>query len=133
MPVRRKTLGNGIKLDCRGRVTQQDLIRAGGRLLTDKALMSVTHFLLLDLSECDQLDISYNEVIELANNKRYFDGALPGFKVAIVAHNDLGFGTARVWESYMNDSSVVTGVFRHPQLAYEWLKVNVPVDPPVHA
>jgi len=78
--------------------------------------------LLVNFSQTSNFELSYLQLVRLAEYKWVFAALNKEFRLAIVAPTDIIFGSARVWESYMNDPDLDIGLFRNLLMAQEWLK-----------
>ena len=128
MPIKENSVDQGIELSCTGDVSPECLLQSCCGILQNDIRKASLSYMLFNFTDTDLMDISYSEVIQLADKKYCFEGVLEGFKIAIVAPTDLVFGTARVWESYMQESVVDTAVFRFLHDARSWVANTVQAE-----
>jgi len=76
---------------------------------------------LVDLSELERTDVEADSLREAAVRFRGLDQTVFESRVAVVAPSDIGFGLARMYQSFRGDSTVEFEVFRARAAALEWL------------
>ena len=112
---------------------EQDLtiFKATGTLEFNELLSVVKHFyagkptlnVLLDLTEVPSVQITTDEIRELAGFKPRFESKRPPGKTAILGTSDLVFGLARMFEtqSEIMDVPHAVRVFKKLAMAMSWL------------
>jgi len=85
-----------------------------------------TKNVLWDLTEVTNIEITNEQVVEIANYRKRFSGQRSAGKTAIVAANDLYFGLARMFEMHsdLNLAPFDVMVFRNRDEADSWLEGN---------
>ncbi len=130
MAIRVYEVGDGLGgyLRYEGVVTARDEF-AVHSLLSAAPRFSQWMFGLLDASTADKLDYTASQVIAIAEGaKRISKLTRPGFIVALIAPMAYGFGMARMWQMYSEQTAWETKVFRGPEDANHWLRERVLVS-----
>jgi hypothetical protein len=133
MPIDIKVLHGGLRLLCRGVLTGDDLIGVHNRLLASPEVLKRSKYALVDEMAVDRLDVSTAELETVADlDKRLAAVAAAHAVIAIVAPRDLGFGLARMWEVFAEETGWETMTFRSVAEAEPWVcekvKQNFGVD-----
>jgi len=79
---------------------------------------------LVDVRGVTESDLSFREMVELAQT---IDPFSPAARRAIVAGNELMYGTSRMYQSILDDESNIQ-VFRTMEEAREWLDITSDSD-----
>jgi hypothetical protein len=78
-----------------------------------------------DMTQLDGIDISSDEVFQLASRRRTFNPNDIRVKSAFLATNLLAFGIARMYEQMLNSPRIEVRVWNDRQAAADWLGVNL--------
>ncbi|HEX6039855.1 hypothetical protein [Longimicrobium sp.] len=76
---------------------------------------------LVDLREVEMLDVSAAALRELMSMFSRVDALGYATRLAIVAHNDLGYGLGRMYEMMRDGAPEEVSVFRDLDEAFDWL------------
>ena len=110
-----------------GTVKASEIVEAKAAL--DLNRLKAVLFAIVDFQETQRLDLTVNEIRDLARIDETLSKTAPSPCVAIVAPKDLHFGLARMWEIFVQTSGWKTGVFRTFQEACSWARHNCPDHP----
>ena len=77
-----------------------------------------------DLTRLEGIQLSSDDVSELANRRRAFNPNEVRVKSAFLASSPLAFGAARMYEQLLNSSRIEVRVFSDLESAADWLAVN---------
>ena len=110
-----------------GTVKASEIFEAKAAL--DLNRLKAVLFAIVDFQETQRLDLTVNEIRDLARIDETPTKTTQNPCVAIVAPRDLHFGLARMWEIFVETSGWKTGVFRTFQDACSWARHNCPDHP----
>ena len=82
---------------------------------------------IIDYRSIDSLKISQEEAISIALKKDTFSKKFNGEKCAFVSPEDITFGSSRVHQSLIDNTSINTAVFRQIEKALDWLDVTLDI------
>ncbi|MCK5701808.1 MAG: hypothetical protein KAI29_11665 [Cyclobacteriaceae bacterium] len=82
---------------------------------------------IIDYRSIDSLKISQEEAISIALKKDTFNKKFNGEKCAFVSPEDITFGSSRVHQSLIDNTSINTAVFRQIEKALDWLDVTLDI------
>ena len=82
---------------------------------------------IIDYRSIDSLKISQEEAISIALKKDTFNKKFNGEKCAFVSPEDITFGSSRVHQSLIDNTSINTAVFRQIKKALDWLDVTLDI------
>ncbi len=126
MTIECKYIANdvGVIYTGKGILSAEDIIKADQNLLLNIEKLKTRKWTLVDFSEVDAVEISDEELIEIAEADKKIASAVGPNIIAIVANKDLMFGMSRVWEVFveMEEIGWHTNVFRTRVEAESWLK-----------
>ena len=110
-----------------GTVEASEIFEAKAAL--DLNRLKAVLFAIVDFQETQELNLTVNEIRDLARMDQTLSRSAPNACVAIVAPKDSHFGLARMWEIFVETSGWKTGVFRTFQEACCWARYNCPNNP----
>jgi hypothetical protein len=108
-----------------GRLKGAEFLAASDEAFARDFATDPLHYILFDADDADAVDVTGQDMRELARRDIEVSRRLPGLVVAIYAHEALAFGLARMWQAYVEQSGWTTAVFRDRQEAVNWLKKEV--------
>ena len=114
-----------------GTVKASEIFEAKATL--DLNRLKAVLFAIVDFQETQELDLTMNEIRDLARVEETLSQSAPNTCVAIVAPKDPHFGLARMWEIFVETSGWKTGVFRTFKEACCWARHNCPDHPLVNS
>lgn len=118
--------GAGVVFHCRGALTIKDLFDANNTLLADAAAVQKWRYAIVDLSESDSLDLSYDRAQTVVDhNERLAAEATQGVVIAIASPKDWTFGLARMWESLAERTGFEIRICRSRSEAEDWVSLRV--------
>jgi len=118
--------GLGLHLVCRGVLTGEDLIGVMQRLLVVPEQMRRARYALFDTAAADRINISQADLETAADlDKRLAAMTAARAVIAIAAPRDLGFGLARMWEVFAEETGWETMTFRSRADAESWVRQKV--------
>ncbi|CAD7849012.1 MAG: hypothetical protein [Olavius algarvensis Delta 4 endosymbiont] len=124
MPIRIEYLeDNGVAFKGAGVVTFTDLKSANDSVYASQKKIKAISYQIVDLATIDNIDLSSEDLEQLAHQDQYAFGVNPDIRIAVVGPQDLTFGLARVWEAYacQMNSPQACKIFRKRQDALEWV------------
>jgi hypothetical protein len=106
-----------------GKISIQDIEKILVEIFSNSSWRVGMH-LLFDNREEIFDDLSNIEVQLIAQVFTQFNEQLNNSKIALVMPKDLGYGIARMWETYtsLNERAFLTKVFRKVEEAREWIE-----------
>lgn len=118
-------LRKGAVLTGSGRLKGAELIAATNELFARDFVTDPLLYVLVDGNEVTAVDLTSDDMREIANQDLRVSGQIPHLVVAISAQEYLTFGLARMWQVYVEHSGWATAVFRDRTAAVTWLKKKV--------
>jgi hypothetical protein len=107
-----------------GTISDADLIPAYERLFATEGWKPGFNEI-ADVREADMAGVTSKGMRQLAMMvESYLRGRCEGFKTAVVAHEDLPFGMARIYAALSDQSPESVRVFRDLKAALEWIGVD---------
>ena len=80
---------------------------------------------IIDYRSIDSINISPEDAVTIALKKDTFSKKFNGEKCAFVSPEDITFGSSRVHQSLIDNTSINTAVFRQIEKALNWLDVTL--------
>jgi hypothetical protein len=77
-----------------------------------------------DLTRLEGIQLSSDDLVELANRRRAFNPNDIRVKSAFFATSPLAFGVARIYEQLLNSPRIEVRVFNDVEAAADWLAVH---------
>jgi hypothetical protein len=115
--------GGGLLFICSGSITAKDLLDAKARLLKTPIRLQECEFAIVDLGLASSLQLSPNEVREIADRDRELAVfTRPGLPVAVLAPTEVAFGLARMWEVFVENTGWETIVFKDRAEGEAWVR-----------
>ena len=123
--------GRGVFFVGSGTVTWSEVHAAKSALIGRQDLLPRITFVIVDLKDATELNMTPGEIRQLAHLDACFAHLIPDAVVAIVAPSDAVFGLARMWEVFVETSGWRTSVFRSSEEACAWVVHHggVPAEP----
>jgi len=91
---------NGVVFKGEGIVTFEDFKGANARIYSRKKKIEAIDYQIVDLVTIDKIDLSSDELEQLAHQDQDVFAVNPDMRIAVVGPADITFGLARVWEAY---------------------------------
>jgi hypothetical protein len=113
--------GLGLELFGTGVVRGSEIIQANWEIIEEKERLGSVRFALVVFAPEAGVDVSTDEIRDIAEQDQIMKGWIPRCAVAVVAGQDVQFGLARMWESYVARVGWQTCVFRSRTEAEQWL------------
>jgi hypothetical protein len=120
MPYEMRFTGSGADVRFSGTTTGADIVEAKAEALAHHYDGGLA-FLLFDLAGADHLDIPTADVRRVAREDREYAETHPPFAIAVVAPHDMEYGLSRMWQAFVDDTSIVSKVARTRDEALAWL------------
>jgi hypothetical protein len=124
MPIHIQYLEDqGVVFKGEGVVTFEDFKGANALIYSSKKKIEEISYQIIDLETIDKMDLSNDELEQLAHRDQYTFGVNPNMRIAVVGPEDLTFGLARVWEAYacQLNSPRTCEIFRNHDEALKWI------------
>lgn len=116
----------GVLLTGEGVIRPDDVSRVNSALYASTEKIKALTYQLCDYTKVTGVEISWEEMRQLAAQDAKAAESNPELKIAVVGDKDLVFGMLRIWDAQVSDSSVETQVFRTMEEARDWLAKVVP-------
>lgn len=122
MPVEVKYIddGIGVEFHLTGIVSGEDVLKANAEVYQKKRLQRQC-YQILDRTQCDQYQISSEDIRKIAEQDIAAAKINPDIVIAIIASSKLEFGLSRMYQAYVQESGFVTEIFNDRDSAEEWL------------
>jgi hypothetical protein len=122
--IRQLEDGKGVLSYGSGKVTFAEIERAKQELARSPDLTSPKSYLIIDLADTTDLDLSGAEIQATAESTiRLFPTLFsPDAKAAVIAPTDMLFGLSRMWEVFVEKSRLQVQVFRSRADAEQWVR-----------
>jgi len=129
MPIEEKIVDNGLGyiMSGHGIVTGQDIIRVNELTSTDEQHQKYIYWL-YDFSEINDLKVSSEEIMIVANQDLEEAKKKPDMVGAVVAPKDLIYGLVRMWEIYSDNTGWNVMVLRSRDEAETWIKKQLNME-----
>jgi len=111
----------GIELLGTGVVQGSEILEANRQIIDERERLGEVRFALVVFEASASVDVTTTEVRDIAEQDRLMKEWIPRCTVAVVARQDIQFGLARMWESYVSRVGWRTSVFRSRIEAEQWL------------
>ena len=108
-----------------GRLKGAELIAANNELFARDLATDPLLYVLFDADHATAIDVTSDDVRNIANQDVQLSSQIPHLFVAIYAEESVAFGLARMWQAYVEQSGWATAVFRDRADAVTWLKTEV--------
>lgn len=115
----------GAVLVCSGRLTGAEFLAANSEIFARDPVAEPLQYMLVDGDEATSVDVTAQDIREVAELDIDASRNFPNVLVAIFAQDTLAFGLARMWQAYVSKSGWKTAVFRNRASAVAWLKAEV--------
>ena len=116
----------GILVHGEGVVTGSEIIEVNDKIYESPQKLERILYQLVDLTNVTKLLVSNEEVERLALQDLQVAKINPNMFIALVGHDDLVYGLARMWEALTHDAPFDTMVFRKLEDAEKWIKEKLP-------
>ena len=110
-----------------GVVTGIDVINHLDKLATDTRYIAPMKKI-IDYRSIDSINISPEDAVTFALKKDTFNKKFHGERCAFVSPGTVTYGTSRVHQSLVNNSSINTAVFKQVEEALGWLGVTLDIS-----
>ena len=124
MPVEIRLLNHGLgmlQLQS-GIVLESEEREYRRRFCEDYTVFDKIRFNIIDSTCVEKTLISNQYAVESAKYCEDLSKRKPDNIVAIICHDDVSFGMARMWISYADSLGWTTNAFREVEAAYDWTK-----------
>lgn len=126
MPVEYSYIENGgIFLKGKGILIARDVTNVNNIIYETPQKIKNIVYQLCDYTEVEEINISSDEVRDLANQDIEAAKINPNMLIAIVGKKDVIFGLLRMWEIYTEQTSFEKGVFREIEDAKNWIAKKI--------
>ncbi len=79
------------------------------------------HYQILDYTEVAELDLTHEDIWQIALQDKAALQLNPHMLIAIVSNKDVIYGLSRMWSAYTETAPLNTGVYRNMDAAQEWI------------
>jgi hypothetical protein len=118
----------GAVLAGSGRLKGSEFLAANEELFARDFVADPLLYVLFDADQATAIDVTSDDVRDIANQDLRVSHQLPHLIVAIYAQEKLTFGLARMWQVYVAQSGWETAVFQDRTEAVNWLKKEVTIE-----
>jgi hypothetical protein len=108
-----------------GRLKGAEFIAANNELFARDFAAEPLLYILFDGDGATSVDVTVQDIQEIAQQDVEASGKLPHISVAVFAQDELAYGLARMWQVYVDASGWQTAVFRDRASAVTWLRKDV--------
>ena len=116
--------GIGIEIIASGFVTGEEIIKAHQEIYHTQNLER-QKYQLIDRTECTEYNVSTEEVKQIAAIDNAAAKSNPDIVIAIIAPTDIQFGMSRVWQVHVEESKLLTQIFRDRISAENWISEQI--------
>lgn len=114
--------GTGLKFTCGGALTGKDVIKALDELMSQPEKMLPVRYAIFDQTGIESIDIPTDELHRIVEQcKTIAKTDTQNTVVAVVAPATLGFGLARMWGSFTEETGWESMIFRTLPEAEQWI------------
>jgi hypothetical protein len=113
--------GVGIEIIASGIVPGDEVLAAHKEIYSPDNLARQRYHI-VDRTCCDYYCLRPEEIKQIADMDKAAARSNPNIRIAIVSPTDLQFGMSRMWQIYVEDSSLVTKIFHDRQSADAWIQ-----------
>ncbi len=126
MPEEKKYLSDdyGVEIIGKGVVSGEELYNTANVVYSGDTLLK-QKYLLINFVHVENLDVSTEDIVKLANQDIAASKTNPNILIAIVGEQDVVFGLARMWEAHVYESAFETMVFREREEAVAWINKKI--------
>ena len=118
--------GSGLTIQVPGSVDENAFMKAMEAILTpNENECQAYRYCILSFTAASSIDLSTYSLHRLSSWCEKIAAHTPGMLVAIVSDQDLTFGLARMWESFMTGCTWKIGVFRRSLDARLWIRKSI--------
>ena len=114
-----------------GRLKGTEFIAANNELFARDFEAEPLIYILFDGDHATSVDVTVQDIRDIAQQDIEASSKLPHVLVAIFAHDELAYGLARMWQVYVDASGWRTAVFRDRAAAVKWLQKEVAEGTPI--
>ena len=126
MPVKLSYLGDGgILVVSRGDVKGSEIKEVNDAIYESPEKTRSILYQICDFRSAEIVDISQEEVRQLAMQDKIAFAINPAMRIAIVVKTDLGYGLSRMWETLAHQSRLETMVFKDLKEAKRWIRESL--------
>ncbi len=126
MPVKHDvTSDGGILHEGLGILTGAECLDALRATYSSDETIRAIRYRLVDLTAVERVEISENEVIQIATIDSDAVRINPDMIIAAVAPADVVFGMVRMWQAYLMEPAPKFEVFRSMEPCREWLSATL--------
>ncbi len=126
MPIERKHLdGGGSLFVGTGTLTGTDILTAINAVHQTEEKTHAVIFQIADFRLVEKVEVSSEDVKRISERDKLTATINPNLISAVVAEKDIVFGMSRMWQSYTDEASVVTAVFRSMDEAESWVAEQI--------
>lgn len=111
----------GLIASATGVITYSDIALLKASLYQSATDVKNTHYQILDYSNVSELDLSHEDIWQIALQDKAALQVNPHMLIAIVSNKDVIYGLSRMWSAYTETSPLNTGVYRNIDAAQEWI------------
>ncbi|MCE2572907.1 hypothetical protein [Motilimonas eburnea] len=111
----------GLIAKATGIISYQDLAQFKASLYQTATDVKNIHYQILDYTPVTELDLSHEDIWQIALKDKAALQINPHMLIAIVSNKDVIYGLSRMWSAYTETSPLNTGVFRDFSAADEWI------------
>lgn len=113
--------GKGLLFVGRGVLSGEFLVRQTRKTYSTEVLGRLC-YQIIDLREVERMDITTEQIKQLALLDRQAAEAASGGKIAIVASHDLTVGLSRIYSAYAESPNLETRIFPTMEEARAWVR-----------
>lgn len=110
----------GVLLEYSGAIESSELVQAFRDIVHDKSFNQLLYFI-CNRTGSDQIDISSEYIHQLANISRIHSRKNPELLFALVCHNKLEFGMARMYQIMTDGDGFTAEIYRSLDEAHSWI------------
>ncbi|MFO6425204.1 hypothetical protein [Motilimonas sp. KMU-193] len=111
----------GLIVKATGDISFDDLSQFKASLYQSSSDVINTHYQILNYTDVTELDLSHEDIWQIALQDKAALQVNPHMLIAIVSNKDVIYGLSRMWSAYTETSPLNTGVYRDIEAAQEWI------------
>ena len=126
MPEEKKYLSDDYSVEIIGKgvVSGEELYNTANVVYSGDTLLK-QKYLLINFVHVENLDVSTEDIVKLANQDIAASKTNPNILIAIVGEQDVVFGLARMWEAHVYEFAFETMVVREREEAVAWINKKI--------
>lgn len=113
--------GRGLVVVARGVISGEQLLRQTRKTYAPDVVQRL-RYQIIDLRDVERMDITAEQMKQLASLNRQAAEAAAGAKIAIVACHDLTVGLSRIYSAYAQSPQLQARIFRSMEDARAWVE-----------